>query len=45
MIIPEDEEAYWRWLETPGMSLVEAFALYRQEIERKYDERVSEEPK
>jgi hypothetical protein len=35
MVKPEDEAAYWRWL-TGTMTLVEAFALYREEIENFY---------
>jgi len=34
MVKPEDEAAYWRWL-TGSMTLVEAFAMYREEIEAK----------
>lgn len=36
MITPEDEAAYWRWL-TGTMTLVEAFALYREELLEKFE--------
>lgn len=35
MITPQDEAAYWRWI-TGTMTLVEAFALYRIELEKKF---------
>jgi len=38
MITPQDEAAYQRWL-YGSMGLVEAFAMYREEIEARYAEK------
>jgi hypothetical protein len=38
MITKKDEEAYWRWMTNSDMTLIEAFALYRKDIENFYIE-------
>jgi hypothetical protein len=42
MITPEDEAAYQRWL-YGSMGLVEAFAMYRQELEEKFEKEQNNE--